>query len=89
MILPETNLECMKLFVEEICRRYKNMFIVIFCDGASCHSQEKLDIPGRLKIVHIPPYSPELNPVENFWKSLKLVFLEINISKLWTICSNI
>lgn len=40
-------------------------------DGAGSHIAKDLQIPDNISIIHLPPYSPELNPVENFWKELK------------------
>ena len=47
---------------------------VIVMDNASFHKKEKLvkiaDKHHR-KLIFLPPYSPELNPIENFWAVLK------------------
>ena len=40
-------------------------------DGAGSHRAKDLQIPENISLIHLPPYSPELNPVENFWKELK------------------
>ena len=60
---------------------FKNMLLksiprysVIVLDNATFHSKKRL---RELAIVHdcdvifLPPYSPDLNPIENFWASLK------------------
>jgi transposase len=40
-------------------------------DGAGWHRSKNLKIPGNIDIFLLPPYSPELNPVERFWRYLK------------------
>ena len=30
-----------------------------------------LVIPGNVTFIFLPPYSPELNPIERYWKHLK------------------
>ena len=40
-------------------------------DMAGFHTSKKLRIPGNVTIVPLPPYSPELNPVENLWHYLR------------------
>ena len=40
-------------------------------DGASWHKSKDLKIPGNIRVVYLPPYSPELNPVERFWQYIK------------------
>ena len=47
---------------------------VIILDNASFHRKKRLyEIAGRYKkkIMFLPPYSPELNPIEHFWYWLK------------------
>lgn len=40
-------------------------------DGAGWHKGNDLKIPHNMKLVSLPPYSPELNPVENIWEELR------------------
>lgn len=47
---------------------------VIIMDNASFHSKKRLICVAQkadCRIVFLPPYSPELNPIENFWAWLK------------------
>jgi transposase len=43
-------------------------------DNASFHSKKRLTLLNKKhghRVVFLPPYSPELNPIENFWSWLK------------------
>jgi transposase len=41
---------------------------VVMCDGAGWHqSGERLKVPENITLFPLPPYSPELNPMENSW----------------------
>ena len=40
-------------------------------DGAGWHGATALTLPANLSIVTLPPYSPELTPVENVWEYLR------------------
>ncbi len=41
-------------------------------DGAGWHQTgDKLRVPDNITLLHLPPYSPELNPVENVWAYLR------------------
>ena len=41
-------------------------------DGAGWHrTGDKLRVPDNITVLHLPPYSPELNPVENVWAYLR------------------
>lgn len=44
---------------------------VIVVDGSRTHFAKKLEIPPRIKLLQLPPYCPELNPIERVWQHLK------------------
>ena len=44
-------------------------------DQAGWHGSGALRVPSKITLVALPPYSPELNPVERVWLHLKERFL--------------
>jgi len=44
---------------------------VIVLDGAGWHDCQALKIPANITLLPLPPYAPELNPVENVWEYLR------------------
>ena len=40
-------------------------------DGAGWHGGKDLVVPNNITLITLPPYSPELNPVENVWQYLR------------------
>jgi transposase len=40
-------------------------------DQAGWHLSGKLTVPANMTLVPLPPYSPEINPIERFWQHLK------------------
>ncbi len=45
---------------------------VITLDGAGWHRPGgELNVPDNISLLRLPPYSPELNPVENIWQYLR------------------
>jgi transposase len=49
---------------------------VLIVDGAGWHKPGgRLNIPENVSLLFLPPYSPELNPVENIWQFLRQNFL--------------
>ena len=44
---------------------------VLVWDGAGYHVAKALRVPGNLTVLLLPPYSPELNPVERLWLYLR------------------
>lgn len=41
--------------------------VVLVLDGAGWHASKGLKIPTNITLLHLPPYSPELNPIERLW----------------------
>jgi len=39
--------------------------------GAGWHRSQGLVVPGNITLLALPPYSPELNPVERIWHYLR------------------
>jgi transposase len=48
-----------------------DIHVVMVWDQAGFHTSKNLKIPANVTIVPLPPYSPELNPVENLWHYLR------------------
>ena len=45
--------------------------IILVCDGAAWHKSGSLRIPENIELVFIPPYTPEMNPIEQIWKEIR------------------
>lgn len=71
LVLPHVNSDCMALFLREISGRYPNENIVMVLDGAGWHKSQSMAIPENVRLLPLPPYSPELNPVEHLWDELR------------------
>jgi len=61
---------------------------VIIIDNAGFHSLKDYKIPVNIKLIRIPPYSPELNPAEKIWAYIKQsyknkVFENLDNVKKW------
>lgn len=44
---------------------------VLVLDGAGWHGGKNLAVPENISLLTLPPYAPELNPVENVWQYLR------------------
>lgn len=44
---------------------------VVILDQAGWHLSGTLTVPANMTLLALPPYSPELNPIERFWQHLK------------------
>ena len=70
LLMPNVDTACMNVFLEEISKEKKEDFILIM-DGAGWHKSKNLIIPKNIQIELLPPYCPELNPVERLWRFIK------------------
>ena len=44
---------------------------VLVWDRAGYHRAHQLQVPDNIALMELPPYAPELNPIENLWHYLK------------------
>ena len=51
--------------------RGRDEHAVVVLDGAGWHRARKLVVPPHVTLVWLPPYSPQLNPVERVWLYLR------------------
>lgn len=74
LILPHVNTDCTQIFLDEVGNRHPNNRIIMVLDGAGWHTGHELKPPPNMQLLRLPPYSPELNPVENLWDELREKF---------------
>ena len=72
LLLPDMRVESFQAFLDEFIKFISEKTCVrLITDGAAAHRSTRLRIESRLRIEHLPPYSPELNPVERLFKELR------------------
>lgn len=71
LVMPYCNTDCMNVFLQELSKAYADDEILLVCDGAMWHKSSSLVIPVNIHITHIPPYTPEMNPIEQIWKEIR------------------
>ena len=71
LVLPVVTAEAMSIFLAEVARRHPEEFILMFLDGAGWHRANNLVIPENMKLEALPPYSPQLNPMEHIWDEVR------------------
>ena len=80
LIMPYADTAAMQHHLDEISRCVcPKAHAVLIMDGAGWHKASDLKIPKNLTVMFIPPYSPELNPVENIWQFLRQTYLSNQI----------
>jgi transposase len=72
LIMPELNTAVINLFLEQFSQELPaGVHAVLIWDGAGYHTGKDLVVPSDVSLIQLPPYSPELNPVENLWHYLR------------------
>lgn len=68
MFFSALDTEVLSLFLKQLSRTIsegKHMLLIL--DQAGYHKSKSLCLPNNISILYLPPYSPELNPIENLW----------------------
>lgn len=71
LVLPWVNAQAMALFLAEVAQRHADESVLMVMDQAGWHLARELSVPANVRLMFLPPYSPELNPAEHLWKSLR------------------
>jgi transposase len=80
LVLPEATTATMGLFLAEFAAALpEDVHAALVLDGAGRHGAKALAVPANITLVPLPPYSPELNPVERVWLYLRERFLSLRV----------
>jgi hypothetical protein len=71
IISPYCNTEAMNILLFETAQYYNHYRIVMIMDSAGWHTTKNLELPENITVLPLPPYSPQLNPVEHIWDYIR------------------
>lgn len=72
IISPLSNSDAMREHMSLIAKRTpRGRHAVVLMDGAGWHQKHIADEFDNVTIIKLPPYSPELNPIEQVWQWLR------------------
>jgi hypothetical protein len=69
--LPALDSVCFQAFLNEFSTAFPDSLNVLVLDGAPAHVARALVVPDNVFLVRLPPYSPELNPIERVWLDVR------------------
>ena len=76
LVLPEVSTAAMQEFLDGFAATLAaDAHAVLVLDQAGWHGSRALRVPPNVTFVPLPPYAPELNPVERVWLHLRERFL--------------
>ena len=68
LIMPHLNMATVNQFLEELSLRLApGVHEMLIWDNAGFHTGKGVVVPPNITLLPLPPYAPELNPVENLW----------------------
>jgi transposase len=80
LVLPEVGARAMQLFLDRFAATLPpDALAVMVLDGAGWHDARALEVPANVTLVPLPPYSPQLNPMERVWLHLRERHLSLRI----------
>ncbi len=80
LVLPTVSTAAMNRFLADLgASRGGDAHLVLVLDQAGWHASRSLAVPDNITLVPLPPYSPELNPVERVWLYLRERFLSLRL----------
>ena len=71
MFLPNVDTPCLQGFVDALATELAGERIGLVLDGSGSHGATALVWPEAIVPLSLPPYSPELNPVELLFRHLR------------------
>lgn len=69
--LPYLNAEGFQLFIDAFAQAFPTSLNLLLLDNSRAHTAQRLILPTNVRLVFLPPYCPELNPIERVWRDLK------------------
>lgn len=84
LVMPYADSEAMNHHLQPIGRAVApGAHAVLVLDGAGWHVSHTLEPPDNITLVCLPPYAPELNPVENVWEYLRKNNLALRVCETY------
>ncbi|TMX45428.1 IS630 family transposase [Photobacterium damselae] len=76
IVVPWVNKDIMIEHLKQISSvTEKGRHAIVIMDGAGWHTEDIADDFQNISIIKLPPYSPELNPIEQVWSWLRQHYL--------------
>jgi transposase len=69
--LPYLNAETFQPFIEAFAEVFPQHLNILLLDNSGAYTAQRLRWPENVRAVWLPPYCPELNPIERVWRDVK------------------
>jgi transposase len=80
LVIPEVSAAAMRVFLDGFAATLpERVHAALLLDGAGWHIAADITVPANLSLIFLPPYSPQLNPVERLWLFLRERYLSLRL----------
>jgi transposase len=69
--LPYLNADMFQLFVDAFAHAFPESLHILLLDNSGAHTASRLTLPENIRLLFLPPYCPELRPIERVWRNVK------------------
>jgi transposase len=69
--LSHLTADCFQIFLNKFSETFPESLNLLVLDNGRFHRAKSLEIPENVVLLFLPPYSPELNPIERLWQDIK------------------
>ncbi len=69
--LPYLKADTFQIYLDAFAQAYPDSLNILLLDKSGAHTAKHLKVPDNVRLVFLPPYCPELNPIERLWRDLK------------------
>jgi putative transposase len=84
IVMPHLDTPTINAFLEQFAAQLApDAHAVLIWDGAGFHTSGELAVPANVSLIRLPPYSPELNPIENLWHYLRAHYWSNRLYEDW------
>ncbi len=73
LIMPHVDADIFQIFLDHMQEHIGEKRVIMILDNAAWHGCHRLDW-GKITPMYLPPYSPDLNPIERIWLNMKQKF---------------
>jgi transposase len=71
LALPSLNADTFQLFIDAFAQAFPDSLNSLLLDNSGAHTAHRLRWPTNVRPVWLPPYCPELHPIERVWRDVK------------------
>lgn len=69
--LPYLSADMFQLFIDAFAQALPDSLNILPLENSGAHTAQGLHWPAHVRYVRLPPYGPELSPIERVWRDVR------------------